>query len=92
MEELYQLVEERFFHIKTAYAKFPSQLGPNDCFVSETRFNSPADLREFSQYMNQVKKLEKIRILKENELMDTFFAFRAFDGAQKKYGFFKLII
>jgi len=84
MEELYQLIEERLFQIKAAYYKFPSLIAPGDYFTADIATDSASDLRELPQYMSQIKRLEKIRVFKENELMETFFALKSFEPAQKK--------
>jgi len=83
MEELYQLIEERLIQIKTANDKF-STLSSHQDPNAEMSANCVNDIRDLSQYISQIKRLEKVRIFKENELMESFYALKTFDSAQKK--------
>ena len=84
MEELYQLIEERLLQIKTAYDKFNLIANQRDHINPDSISSSGSDVRDLSQYMSQIKRLEKIRTFKENELMEAFSALKSFDSTQKK--------
>ncbi len=84
MEELYQLIDERISQIIQTQDKFSLFL----TLQSSSQESSSAftqELRDLSQFVSQVKRAEKVRVFKENELMESFYALKSFDTAQKKY-------
>ena len=82
MEEIYTLLQERIDNVEEVKKKSPKQENTNSVSgldVEVTTFDSP----DMIQHISQVKRMEKLRIIKENELMEVIFSLRSFDLKQK---------
>jgi len=82
MEEIYTLLQERIDNVEEVKKKSPKQENTNSVSgldVEVTTFDSP----DMIQHLSQVKRMEKLRIIKENELMEVIFSLRSFDLKQK---------
>lgn len=81
MEEIYIHLTERLTSVDTLIKKtetITSQLETNPSLSA-----SPQQLAELSIFMNNLKKAEKMRLLKENDYLEVVFGFRNFDSAQR---------
>lgn len=82
MEEIYALIQERLDNIeevKRRSAKLENNSNISGLDTENSYFDSP----DFLQHVSQAKRIEKLRIIKENELMEVIFSLRSFDGKQK---------
>lgn len=82
MEEIYTLLQERMDNIDDIRKKFSRSDSPSNISSSDPEIYNidPSDL---SQQFSQAKRTEKLRIIKENELMEVIFGLRSFDIKQK---------
>ena len=82
MEEIYTLIQERIENIeevKRRCTKLENNSNISGFDIETNYLDSP----DFLQYVSQIKRIEKLRIIKENELMEVIFSLRSFDGKQK---------
>jgi len=82
MEEIYTLIQERIENIeevKRRSAKLEHSSSVSGFDTDTSYLESP----DFLQQISQIKRIEKLRIIKENELMEVIFSLRSFDGKQK---------
>jgi len=88
MEELYLLLSERASHLQelqSRLASLPAYLSSNTTELKSNPNNKPREYSEFFKSLNQVKKNEKLRIIKEDELIDIVFNLKSFDLPQRQY-------
>lgn len=83
MEEMYLLLDDRFNLIEDVrkrllkicnYSEYPENLSTVN----------PIEVQECSQLILQIKRNDKLRIIKENELMEIVFSLRSFDPQQRE--------
>lgn len=81
MEELYNLLAERLSSIQDLEQKFGALIGQ---FETDPAFTlQPHQLNELSNFINNLKKTEKMRILRENDFLEVIFSLRSFDLPQR---------
>ncbi len=88
MEELYILLAERFHHIEemkhwlSMINKMTPNLiqaqVPNNLTIPHPNFN------DWSKEFNRLKKIEKKRLIKENELIEILLSIKVFDLHQRQ--------
>lgn len=82
MEEIYSLLQERIENIDEVKKKFnKNDNSPNAAGIDIDI--TTAEASDLSQQISQAKRMEKLRIIKENELMEVIFSLRSFDLKQK---------
>lgn len=87
MEELYILLSERASHLQEIHfrlASLPAYLSSNTTELKSNPNNKPREYSEFLKSLNQIKKSEKMRIIKEDELVDIVFNLKSFDPPQRQ--------
>lgn len=87
MEELYLLLSERASHLEELHsrlASLPAYLSSNTTELKSNPNKKPREYSEFLKSLNQIKKNEKMRIIKEDELVDIVFNLKSFDPPQRQ--------
>lgn len=80
MEELYALLTDRLTSIQDFVQKFDLIINQ---FEADPLFSLlPPQLNELSVFINNLKKTEKIRVLRENDFLEMIFTLPNFDSAQ----------
>jgi hypothetical protein len=82
MEEIYSLLQERIENIDDIKKKFNKSDNSSNAPGIDIDITS-AEASDLSQQISQAKRMEKLRIIKENELMEVIFSLRSFDLKQK---------
>lgn len=87
MEELYLLLAERRANIDTISFRLADLIRtlrdrPND--GKTTLFAKTQEGLEFSRFINQMKRTEKVRLIKENDLIEIVYAIKNFDISQSQ--------
>jgi hypothetical protein len=83
MEEMYLLLDDRFNLIEEVRKKLGNmvQQTENSEIISNV---NPYEVQELSQLVLQIKRNDKLRIIRENELMEIVFGLRTFDQHQRE--------
>lgn len=84
MEEMYLLLDDRFNLIEEVRKKLLKICNSSEYPENLTSVN-PYEVQECSQLILQIKRNDKLRIIKENELMEIVFSLRSFDPQQREY-------
>ena len=87
MEELYLLLSERAAHIEELHSRLatlPAYLSSNATELKSNPTNRPREYSEFFKTLTQIKKYEKMRVIKEDELIDIVFNLKIFDLPQRQ--------
>ena len=82
MEEIYSLLQERIDNLEDIKKKFFKPDSISNTPLVEAELNN-IEVTDFSQHISHIKRIEKLRIIKENELMEVIFGLRSFDVKQK---------
>ncbi len=82
MEEIYTLLQDRIDNIEDVKKKFQKLDHTTNTSGIDIEPSS-IDASDFFQHISQIKRVEKFRIIKENELMEVIFSLRSFDTKQK---------
>ena len=85
MEEIYVLLKERLDNINDLLNKFNQY--EISLLSSGATMHKSSELQEISYQINQLKKLEKMRIIKENDCTEVIFSLRNFDQQQRQFNF-----
>ena len=87
MEELYLILKDRISNAEEINATL---LEISDYFKpksTEVRSVSPIrspEIQELSRFINQIKRSEKVRVIKEDEIIEMVFNLKGFDLAQRQ--------
>ena len=87
MEELYLLLAERGTNIQEISKRLeqlPRNRNSNTPEIKPVSANKGAEFQEVSRLVNQMKRVEKVRVIKEDELIDMVFNLKAFDAPQRQ--------
>lgn len=82
MEEIYTLLQERIESVDEVKKKAV----PLDTALSiadPDKEVKDSDIADLTHAIGQAKRLEKFRIIKENELLEVIFGLKCFDNNQK---------
>jgi hypothetical protein len=82
MEEIYTLLQERIESVDEVKKKAV----PLDTALSiadSDKEIKDSDIADLTHAIGQAKRLEKFRIIKENELLEVIFGLKCFDNNQK---------
>jgi hypothetical protein len=82
MEEIYLLLDERFSQIEEIQKKHNKIIQSLDDPPQGQPINM-SEVQELSHTMLQMKRNDKLRLIKENELMEIVFSLRSFDDQQR---------
>jgi hypothetical protein len=82
MEEIYLLLDERFSLIDDIQRKHNKIQQAFETPSSNQSINI-SEVQELSHQMLQMKRTDKLRVIKENELMEIVFSLRGFDDQQR---------
>jgi len=82
MEEIYTLLQERIDNVEEVKKKSPKPENATSMSGLDVEVNT-FESSDMIQHLSQVKRMEKLRIIKENELMEVIFSLRSFDLKQK---------
>lgn len=81
---MYLLFDDRFNLIEEVRRKLGNIMQQSD--LNELLPNiSQIEVQELSQLILQIKRNDKLRIIRENELMEIVFGLRTFDQHQREY-------
>lgn len=83
MEELYGLMNDRFQVLKEINDKFrdASNLSKNG-FKTNSGGN---EIQKLSEYLSQLKRAEKLRVIQENNYLEVVCSLRGYDDCQLMY-------
>ena len=87
MEELYLLLAERGANIDTISFRLADLMRTLQDKANEgktTSFAKTQEGLEFSRFINQMKRTEKVRLIKENDLIDIVYGIKNFDVTQSQ--------
>lgn len=82
MEEIYTLLQERIESVDEVKKK-SVQLEAALSMTEPDKEIKDTDIAELTHAIGQAKRLEKFRIIKENELLEVIFGLKCFDNNQK---------
>ena len=82
MEEIYTLLQERIDSVDEVKKK-SVQLDAALSMADPDREIKDSDISDLTHAIGQAKRLEKFRIIKENELLEVIFGLKCFDNNQK---------
>ena len=82
MEEIYGLLLERLNNVSNLLNRFNQY--ESTLLTSGATIHKSSELQEISNQINQLKKLEKMRIIKENDFIEVIFSLRNFDQQQRQ--------
>ena len=82
MEEVYGLLLERLNNVSNLLNRFNQY--ESTLLASGATIHKSSELQEISNQINQLKKLEKMRIIKENDFVEVIFSLRNFDQQQRQ--------
>ena len=87
MEELYLLLAERGVNIQEISKRLeqlPRNRNSDSSEPKPVSTNKGAEFQEVTRFVNQMKRVEKVRVIKEDELIDMVFNLKAFDAPQRQ--------
>jgi hypothetical protein len=83
MEEIYLLLEERLLNNEDLNNRV-NKLEEIRGRLVINQNSRPPEFQELSQYIQQLKRAEKLRSMKENDLLETVFGLRNFETTQRQ--------
>ena len=86
MEEIYSQLLERLNNVNDLLNRFDQY--ETSLLNSGAIIHKSSELQEISHQINQLKKSEKMRIIKENEFTEVIFSLRNFDQQQRQLNSF----
>lgn len=89
MEEIYQLLNERLNGIRDLIQKFDSLQSQID--FDSTYSLTSQQINDLSTYIMNLRKNEKMRVLRENDYVEIILAYQNFEPSLRMYRFFALI-
>ena len=83
MEELYGLLNDRLISLREMNEKFKEAIS-----LAENNFihsSGEIEIQKLSEYLHQLKKAEKMRVIKENNYLEVIYCLKAYDEEQLMY-------